>query len=71
MFTLFFQFFALALVLFAGQVAACTWIYQSRDKFKEVTINSFRASFQEYYGFDETKTSAMDIMQKEVSVFFS
>ncbi|KAL7631372.1 UNVERIFIED_CONTAM: hypothetical protein RMT77_018329 [Armadillidium vulgare] len=59
-------FFALVLVLFAGQVAACSWIYSNTDKFKEITISSFRSSFQNYYGFNDIKTKAMDTMQYEL-----
>lgn len=56
----------MVLVLFAGQVAACSWIYSNTDKFKEITISSFRSSFQNYYGFNDIKTKAMDTMQYEL-----
>ncbi|MCL4127160.1 UNVERIFIED_CONTAM: hypothetical protein GTU68_019968 [Idotea baltica] len=59
-------FFALVLVLFAGQVAAMTWINSNTDRFKEVTISSFRYSFQEHYQYNDVKTKAIDIMQQEL-----
>ncbi|KAK7074996.1 cd9 antigen [Halocaridina rubra] len=60
-------FFALVLVLFAGQIAAGIWLKTNEPRFTSLAENSLAQSIQHDYGFNELKTEAFDIIQSEVS----
>lgn len=59
-------FFTLVCILFIGQVAVGVWLYRHGDQFQKVVETSVASSIQYDYGFNEGKTKAFDIMQKQL-----
>ncbi|XP_066968979.1 tetraspanin-1-like [Macrobrachium rosenbergii] len=59
-------FFALVLVLFAGQIAAGIWLKSNEGRFTSLAESSLASSIQHDYGFAEMKTSAFDVIQREL-----
>lgn len=60
------QFFALVLVLFAGQIAAAVWLKTNEERFTDLAKSSLAKSIQHDYGFNKLKTQAFDVIQSEV-----
>lgn len=59
-------FFALVLVLFAGQIAAAVWLTTNEDRFTDLAKSSLAKSIQHDYGFNKLKTQAFDVIQSEL-----
>lgn len=59
-------FFALVLVLFAGQIAAGVWLKTNENRFTSLAEKSLANSIQHDYGFNEMKTTAFDVIQNEL-----
>lgn len=59
-------FFALVLVLFAGQIAAGIWLRTNENDFTRLAKESLAKSIQHDYGSNELKTKAFDVIQSEL-----
>jgi len=59
-------FFALVLVLFAGQIAAGIWLKTNEQRFTELAKKSLAKSIQQDYGLNPLKTQAFDVIQSEL-----
>ncbi|CAL4136460.1 unnamed protein product [Meganyctiphanes norvegica] len=59
-------FFALVLVILAGQIAACVFFFANQEVFMSEFKKTLKESLVEHYGNDEIKTRAFDGIQKEL-----
>ncbi|XP_069979738.1 tetraspanin-1 [Penaeus vannamei] len=59
-------FFALVLVLFAGQIAAGVWLKTNEERFTDLAKSSLAKSIQHDYGINKLKTQAFDVIQSEL-----
>jgi len=61
-----FTFFALVLVILAGQIAACAFFFIKQEVFVDEFKKTLRESLAEHYGNDTLKTRAFDGIQMEL-----